>query len=138
MEQKAIDGKTADVLSGLVIENVRTDASFYYVGRAYCKKRMIVDDHGNLRCERHACVNTYFLRVCFVESATGRSIWLTLFDQCMTGLLDVDAKDLSLKNESMQIYKLNSLVRTRVSLTINKSKRNGYTNYNVTPLEVLL
>ncbi|KAK2173214.1 hypothetical protein NP493_892g02025 [Ridgeia piscesae] len=59
---------------------------------------MIVDDHGNLRCERHACVNgnTYFVvRVCFVESATGRSMWLILFDQCMAGLLDVGAKDFS-------------------------------------------
>ena len=101
---------------------------------------MIVDDHGNLRCERHACVNgnTYFvIRVCFVESATGRSIWLTLFDQCMAGLLDVGAKDFSLMHESMQMYKLNTLVGTRVSLTIKKSKRNGYNNYNVTHLDVL-
>ena len=40
----------------------------------------------------------------------GRSIWLTLFDLCMTGLLDVDAKDFYLMGESMQMYKLNSLV----------------------------
>ena len=67
---------------------------------------MIDDDHGNLRCERHACVkgNTYFVvRVCFVESAMGLSIWLTLFDQCMAGLLDVGAKDFSLMHESMQM-----------------------------------
>ena len=39
------------------------NVSFYYVGCVYCKMGMIVDDHGNLRCERHACVNgnTYFL-----------------------------------------------------------------------------
>ena len=51
------------VVGGLVIEKVRTDVSFYYVGCVYCKMRMIVDDHGNLRCERHACVNgnIYFL-----------------------------------------------------------------------------
>ena len=30
------------------------------------------------------------------------------------------------------MYKLNTLVGTRVSLTIKKSKQNGYTNYNVT------
>ena len=77
------------------------------------------------------------VRVCFVESATGRSIWLTLFDQCMAGLLDVGAKDFSLMHESMQMYKLNTLVGTRVSLTIKKSKRNGYNNYNVTHLDVL-
>ena len=101
---------------------------------------MIVDDHGNLRCERHACVdgNTYFVvRVCFVESATGWTIWLTLFNQCMAGLLDIDAKDFSVMHESMQMHKLNTLVGTRVSFTIKKSKRNGYTNYNVTHLEVL-
>ncbi|KAK2174746.1 hypothetical protein NP493_779g00007 [Ridgeia piscesae] len=82
LEQKAIDGKTAFVVRGLVIEKVRTDVSFFYVGCVYCKKRMIVDDNGNLRCERHACGNgnTYFLvRVGFVESATGwpysTSVW---------------------------------------------------------------
>ena len=95
LEQKAVDGNTAFVVRELLIVKVlRTDVSFY-VGCAYCKKRMIVDDHGNLRCERHACVNgnTYFLvRVCFVESATGRSIWLTLFIQCMASLLDIGAK----------------------------------------------
>ena len=56
---------------------------------------MIVDDHGNLRCERHACVNgnTYFLvGVRFVESATGRFVWFTLFDKCMASLLDVGAR----------------------------------------------
>ena len=88
----------------------------------------------------HAYVNdnTYFLvRVCFVESATDCSIWLTLFDQCMAGLLDVDAKDFSLMHKRMQTYQLNTLVGTRLSLTIKKGKRNGYTNYNVTHLEVL-
>ena len=120
LEQKAVDSNTAFVVGGLVIEKLRTDVSFY-VGCAYCKKRMTVDDHGNLRCERHACVNgnTYFLvRVCFVESATGRSTWLTLFDQCMASLLDVGAKDFSLMHESMLMSKLNTLVGTRVSLTI--------------------
>ena len=85
LERKPTDGDTAVVVRGLVIEKARTDVSFCYVGCAYCKKRMIVDDHGNLRCERHASVkgNTYFLvRVFFVELATGRSIWLTLFDHC--------------------------------------------------------
>ena len=138
LEQKAVDDNTAFVVGGLVIEKVRTDVSFY-VGCAYCNKRIIVDDHGNLRCERQACVNgnTYFVvRVCFVESATGRSIWLTLFDQCMAGLLDIDAKDFSVMHESMQMHKLNTLVGTRVSLTIKKSKRNGYTNYNATHLEI--
>ncbi|KAK2175445.1 hypothetical protein NP493_731g01016 [Ridgeia piscesae] len=140
LERKPTDGDTAVVVRGLVIEKVRTDVSFCYVGCPYCKKRMTVDDHGNLRCERHACVkgNTYFLiSVRFVESATGRSIWLTLFDQCVPGLLDVDAKDFSLMHESMQMSKLNTLVGTRMFLTIKKSKRNGYTNYNVTHLEVL-
>ena len=140
LAQKVVDDNTAFVVGGLVVEKVGNDVPFYYVGCAYCKKRMIVDDHGNLRCERHACVNgnTYFVvRVCFVESATGRSIWLTLFDQCMAGLLDVGAKDFSLMHESMQMYKLNTLVGTRVSLIIKKSKRNGYNNYNVTHLDVL-
>ena len=140
LAQKVVDDNTAFVVGGLVVEKVRNDVPFNYVGCAYCKKRMIVDDHGNLRCERHACVNgnTYFVvRVCFVESATGRSMWLTLFDQCMAGLLDVGAKDFSLMHESMQMYKLNTLVGTRVSLTIKKSKRNGYNNYNVTHLDVL-
>jgi len=103
LDQKARDGTTAFVVRGLVIEKVRTDVSFYYVGCVYCKKRMIVDNHGNLLCERHACVNcnTYFLvRVCFVESTTGRSIWLTLFDQCMAGLSDVDAEDFSLRTKA--------------------------------------
>ena len=137
LEQKVVD---AFIVGGLVVEKVRNDVPFYYVGCASCKKQIIVDDHGNLRCERHACVNgnTYFVvRVCFVESATGRSIWLTLFDQCMAGLLDVGAKDFSLMHESMQMYKLNTLVGTRVSLTIKKSKRNGYNNYNITHLDVL-
>ena len=40
-------------------------------------------------------------------------------------------------HESMQMYKMNTLVGTRVSLTIEKSKRNGYNNYNVTHLDVL-
>ena len=98
LEQKAVDGNTAFSVGGLVIEKVRTDVSSY-VGWPYCKKRMLIDDHGNRRCERHACVNgnTYFLvGVCFVESATGRSVWFTLFDKCMASLLDVGAKDLSL------------------------------------------
>ena len=80
LEQKAVDGNTAFVVGGLVIEKVRTGVSFYYVGCAYCKMQMNVDDHGNLRCERHPGVsgNTYFLvRVCFVESATRRSMLLT-------------------------------------------------------------
>ena len=82
--------------------------------------------------------NTYFLvTICFVETATGRFLWLSLFDQCMASLLHVDAKDFSLMNESMQMSKLNTLVGTGVSLTIKKSKRNGYTNYNVTDPEVL-
>ena len=101
---------------------------------------MIVDDHGYLRCVRHACVNGniyFFVSVCFVESAKGRSIWLTLFDQCMAGLLDVDANDFSLMHERLQMSKLNTLVGSSVSLTIKKSKRNGYTNYNVIHLEVL-
>ena len=55
----------------------------------------------------------------------------------MAGLLDIDAKDVSVMHESMQMHKLNTLVGSRVSLTIKKSKRNGYTNYNVTHLEVL-
>ena len=55
----------------------------------------------------------------------------------MAGLLDVDAKDFSLMHESMQMSKLNTLVVTRMSLTIKKSKRNDYTNYNVTHIEVL-
>jgi len=55
----------------------------------------------------------------------------------MIGLLDVDAKDLSLMNISMHIYKLNSLVGTRVYLTVQKSKRNWYTNYNGPHLDVL-
>ena len=55
----------------------------------------------------------------------------------MAGLLDVDAKDCSLMHESMQMYKLNSSVVTSVALTFKKSKRNGYTNNNVTHLEVL-
>ena len=136
LEQKAVDSNTAFVVGGLVIEKVRTDVSFY-VGCPYCKKRMLVDDHGNLRCERHACFNgnTYFLfRVCFVESATGRSAWFTLFDKCMASLLDVGAKDFFLMNESMRMSKLNTLVGSLFSLTIKKSKRNGYTNYNVTHL----
>ena len=45
-------------------------------------------------------------------------------------------KELSLRHESMHMYKLNTLVGKRVSLTIKKSKQNGYTNYNVTHLEV--
>ena len=53
LEQKVVDDNTAFVVGGLVIEKVRTDVSFY-VGCAYCKKRMIVDDHGNLRCERQS------------------------------------------------------------------------------------
>ena len=101
-----VDDNTAFIVGGLVVEKVRNDVPFYYVGCAYCKKRMMVDDQGNLRCERHACVNgnTYFVvRVRFVESATGRSIWLTLFDQGMAGLLDVGAKDFSLMHEIMQM-----------------------------------
>ena len=138
LEQKVVDDNTAFIVGGLVVEKVRNDVPFYYVGCAYCKKRMIVDDHGSLRCERHACVNgnTYFVvRVYFVESATGRSIWLTLFDECIARLLDVGAKDFSLMHGSMQMY--NTLVGTRVSLTIKESKRNGYSNYNVTHLDVL-
>ncbi|KAK2180560.1 hypothetical protein NP493_437g00002 [Ridgeia piscesae] len=42
LEKKAIDGHTAFVASGFVIEKVRTYISFYYVGCAYCKKRMVV------------------------------------------------------------------------------------------------
>ena len=122
LEQKAVDGNTAFVVGGLVIEKVRTHVSFY-VGCAYCKKRMIVDDHGNLRCERQACVNgnTYFVvRVCFVEATTGRTIWLTLFDRCMAGLLDIDAKDFSVMHESKQMHKLNTLVGIRMSLTLRR------------------
>ena len=43
LKRKAIDGDTAVVVSRLVIEKVRTVVSFYYVGCAYCKKRMIVE-----------------------------------------------------------------------------------------------
>ncbi|KAK2149563.1 hypothetical protein NP493_2964g00001 [Ridgeia piscesae] len=127
LAQKVVDDNTAFVVGGLVVEKVRNDVPFYYVGCAYCKKRMIVDDHGNLRCERHACVNgnTYFVvRVCFVESATGRSIWLTLFDQCMAGLLDVGAKDFSYARKHADVQ-VEHFGRDTWSLTIKKSKRNG-------------
>ena len=40
-------------------------------------------------------------------------------------------------DKTVQTYKLNTLIGTRVSLIIKKSKRNGYTNYNVTHLDVL-
>ncbi|KAK2144039.1 hypothetical protein NP493_4343g00003, partial [Ridgeia piscesae] len=48
LAQKVVDDNTAFVVGGLVVEKVRNDVPFYYVGCAYCKKRMIVDDHGNL------------------------------------------------------------------------------------------
>ena len=38
LEQKAIDGNTAFIVRGLVVEKVCTDVSFYYDGCAYCKK----------------------------------------------------------------------------------------------------
>ncbi|KAK2179187.1 hypothetical protein NP493_508g01031 [Ridgeia piscesae] len=123
LEQKSVEGNTAFVVRGLVVEKVRTDVSFCYVGCAYCKTRMIVDDHRNLRSERHGCLNgntCFHVRVRFVESAKGRSIWLTLFDQCMADLLDVDAKDFSFMHESIQMSKLNTLVGTRISLTIKR------------------
>ena len=41
LEQKAVDGNTAFVVGGLVIDKVRTDVSFY------------LDDHGDLRWEKH-------------------------------------------------------------------------------------
>ncbi|KAK2172461.1 hypothetical protein NP493_961g00014 [Ridgeia piscesae] len=60
--------------------------------------------------------NNYFLvRIRFIESATGRFKWLMLFDQCLTGLLDVTAKYFSVMNETVHTYKLNTLVGTRVS-----------------------
>ena len=40
----------------------------------------------------------------------------------------VGAKDYSVMHESIHMHKLNTLVGARVSLTINKSKRNGYAN----------
>jgi len=44
----------------------------------------------------------------------------------------VGAKDFSVMDESLQMHKLNTLVGTRVFLTIKKSKRNDYAKYNVT------
>ena len=44
LEWNAIDGDTVVAVSGLVIEKVRSDVSFYYVGCAYCKKRMYEHD----------------------------------------------------------------------------------------------
>ena len=38
----------------------------------------------------------------------------------MADLLDVDAKDFSLMHESIQMSKLNTLVGTRISLTIKR------------------
>ena len=43
-------------------------------------------------------------------------------DLCMCGLLDVDAKYFSLMHKRMQMYKLNTLIGTRLSFTIKKSK----------------
>ena len=57
LEQKTVDGNTAFVIRGLVIEKECSDVSCCYGGCVYCKKRMIVDDHGNLRCEKHERVN---------------------------------------------------------------------------------
>ena len=98
------------VVRSHVIEKIRRDVSFY-VGRAYfkSKKRMIVENHGNLRFERYTCMNynTYFLdRICFVGSAIDRPIFLTLCYQCMTGLLDVTAKYFSVMDKTVQTYKL--------------------------------
>ena len=73
-------GDTAVVI-GVLIDKIGRGVSFY-VRLEYCKNRMIIKDHGNVRCERHKCVNcsTYFLvRIGFVDSATGRSMWLTSF-----------------------------------------------------------
>ena len=77
-----VDDNTAFIVGGLVVEKVRNDVLFNYVGCAYCKKRMIVDDHGNLRC-----VNGNLSE--YASSSRPRvlrSIWLTSFDQCMAGL----------------------------------------------------
>ena len=60
-----------------------------------------------------------------------------LYDRCVTGLLDITAKDVSVIDETVQTYKMNTLVGTCVSLTIKKSQRTGYTNYNVIRLDVL-
>ena len=101
---------------------------------------LLIHDHCNPRCERHACVNydTYFLvRVGFIVSTTGRSMWLTLFDQCMASLLDFKANDVSVMDNTVQTYNRNTLKGTGVSLTTKKSQRNRYINYNVTQLYVL-
>ena len=57
-----------------------------------------------------------------------------LFNQCI-GLLDVNAKDFSVIHETVQTNRLDTLIGTRVSLTIKESQRNGYTNYNVIRLD---
>ena len=101
LEQKAVDGNTAFVVGGVAIDKVRTDVSFY------------LDDHGDLRWEKHACMNANTCFLVLVESATCRSIWLTLLDQGMASLSDVGAKDLSLMNQSMRMSKLNTLVVSR-------------------------
>ncbi|KAK2161715.1 hypothetical protein NP493_1564g00005 [Ridgeia piscesae] len=76
LEQNGINGNTAFVVRGLIIVKVRTDISFYYIGCAYCKKRMIVDDHGNHRFERHACLGgkTYFLGRAELKPTTKRRL----------------------------------------------------------------
>ena len=101
--QRMASGSDTGVVRGLVIEKIRRDVS-YYVGRAYSKKRMIVEDHGNLRFERYTCMNynTYLLdRICSVESATDRPMSLTLGYQCMTDLLDVTATDFCVMDKTV-------------------------------------
>ena len=116
-------GQRYVLVTGLVIDKVRQGA------RSYCRNRMIVDVRCHLRCDRHAhvkCVVYFLVRMCSVESANGRSMWCTLVDQRMTNLLYVNGKDLSVTDETIQTYRLNSLIGTRVSLIVTTSQRNGY------------
>ena len=76
MERMPSGGDTV-VVRGLVIDNVSRDVSFY-VGCAYSKKRMIVDDHGNLGAK-----DTMTLTSSSEYASSSRlTMWLTLFDQC--------------------------------------------------------
>ena len=54
----------------------------------------------------------------------------------MASLLDVNAKHVSVMDNTLQTHKQNTLIRTRMSLSIQKTQIKGYTNY-VSHVDVL-
>ena len=98
--------------------------------RACDQLRCVRNGYG--KSDAHFCV-----RVCIVETVTGKQLWLTLFDEHMNNRVDAKADEFAAMPEMLQCDKLNALISTNIYITLKKWQRGSYVNYIIKRLQVV-